>query len=177
MPFAIRPRAFWLARKAKAVTEMTRPIGVVYIHHTAGAAPPNLPQSKVRIEQQGEGSVLRATQNYHMDTLGWSDIAYNILIAPSGRAYKGRGWYRVGAHNDGENSSSYGICVMGNFDAVAATDRIVDGIVRVIKRGQARGHLTKTVFVKGHRDSDATSCPGKNLYARLPEIRRRINAR
>jgi N-acetylmuramoyl-L-alanine amidase len=31
---------------------------------------------------------MKATQNYHMDSLGWSDIGYNFLIGEDGRIYE-----------------------------------------------------------------------------------------
>ena len=43
-------------------------------------------------------SRVRGTQNYHMDSLGWSDIGYNYLIGDDGRIYEGRGPWRQGAH-------------------------------------------------------------------------------
>ena len=31
-------------------------------------------------------------------------------------------------------------------------------------------HLGAALVVRGHRDYMQTACPGRNLYARLPEI-------
>ena len=35
-------------------------------------------------------------QNYHMNSLGWSDVGYNFLIGEDGYIYEGRGFYRQG---------------------------------------------------------------------------------
>jgi N-acetyl-anhydromuramyl-L-alanine amidase AmpD len=48
---------------------------------------------------------------------GWSDIGYNEIINPDGRAEMGRGKMAVGAHVAGFNSISYGLSMVGGVDA------------------------------------------------------------
>lgn len=48
---------------------------------------------------------------------GWSDIGYNEIINPDGRAEMGRGKMAVGAHVAGFNSLAYGLAMVGGVDA------------------------------------------------------------
>lgn len=53
---------------------------------------------------------------------GWSDIGYNEIINPDGRAEMGRGKMAVGAHVAGFNSISYGIAMVGGINAAGRPD-------------------------------------------------------
>ncbi|URK88673.1 N-acetylmuramoyl-L-alanine amidase [Rhizobium sp. RCAM05350] len=47
---------------------------------------------------------------------GWSDIGYNEIINPDGRAEMGRGKMAVGAHVAGFNSIAYGLSMVGGVN-------------------------------------------------------------
>lgn len=44
---------------------------------------------------------------------GWSDVGYHYVITRAGRVQKGREEDRVGAHVEGYNGRSIGICLVG----------------------------------------------------------------
>src|SRR3990172_3570528 len=83
-------RACWSARSPTSYTYMSSLTRAV-IHHTAASgdynttslstSPPPLPPSAAKV---------RAIQNYHMDTNGWSDIGYNFLTDKLGNNFEGR---------------------------------------------------------------------------------------
>lgn len=143
------------------------PVSVVFIHHDVG----NAPGRKATVQQE-----VRYIQG--LDRIGhargFAGISYNYVMMPSGRMYTGRGAH-VGAQNDGVNSSSIGIVVAGNYEIDKATDTIVEGLGKGIATLKKRGVIKrgKTVIL-GHRDTDATACPGRNLYARLSGVRRQF---
>ena len=66
---------------------------------------------------------------------GWDDIGYNFLIGGDGRAYVGRGWTRLGAHNRGYNAQSIGVAFMGSFQEEAPADRMISGVQNLIRSG------------------------------------------
>jgi hypothetical protein len=137
------------------------PVSVVYIHHDAGDAPG---------AKEPERAHREYTEHLNLVALGrgFNGYSYNYGVDKRGVAWQGRGEH-VGAQNDGENSTSIGIVAYGNFEHDKATDEIVNGIGFVIARKKKNGVIKRFAFtiIRGHRDSDATACPGDHLYARV----------
>ena len=160
-------REDWGARAPKYTYPLpVYPVKVVYIHH--GASP------KPDATLDAEASVVRSYQRYHMDTRGWSDIAYNLLVGDSGNGYEGRGYRNQGgATGNNLDRSSLSICYIGNGSS-RVSDAALDAIVFLIDLGISAGHISPNVTVKGHRDGYSTSCPGDALYQAIPEIQSRI---
>ena len=74
------PRVVWEARNPNGITNFQIPARHGLIgHHTAGS---HCTTTSSCI------SNMKGTQNYHMDSLGWSDIGYNFLIGEDGRIYE-----------------------------------------------------------------------------------------
>ncbi len=89
---------------------------------------------------------------------GWAGIGYHFYIRKDGTVYEGRPLDTVGAHVQGFNSKSIGICFEGNFEKEKMTDaqlRSGIGLVGYIKA------LYPFASVKKHSDLNATVCPGK----------------
>lgn len=166
----------------------------VHIHHTAsgnGYSRADVPR------------MIRGMYNYHTDSLGWFDIGYNFLVDRFGRIWVGRsgGAHRLvrGAHTLGFNHKSVGIAMIGNFQSthpprVARTAILklaawklgkhgrtrATGRVQITSKGSDRfpsGTTVKLPVIDGHRDTNQTACPGEELYAKLPVIRRRTQKR
>src|SRR5690606_11936117 len=105
---------------------------------------------------------------------GWTDIAYSWLVGQSGHRYEGRGWGVVGGHTAGHNSTSYGICAVGNFETADPSPELIEGIAVTIADGIRSGHIARDARIDGHRDVGSTACPGGRLYPHLPQIRLRV---
>jgi hypothetical protein len=130
-------------------------------------------------------ALIRGMYAYHVQSLGWSDIGYNFLVDRFGRTWEGRydGMDKavVGAQTLNFNSVSMGVSAIGNFEVAAAPQAMTDAVKRILawKFSLAGIPATGSVLangkylqrVSGHRDAFATSCPGRYLYAKLPEIR------
>ena len=112
-----------------------------------------------------------------MDVRGWSDIAYSFLINHEGTVYQGRGPGVAGGHTAGQNTVSHAICLLGNFDQTQPTTAALDATVELARHGYESGWWPET-FTGGHRDAPLadTSCPGKHLYSKLPEINTLLEA-
>ena len=125
---------------------MSRSLGV-YVHHSAG------PQQQT----------VRTIQNFHMDSRGWSDIAYNWLVNDQGDIFEGRGWGIVGGATKNENSTSHSICYIGNTEVDNPSDMAKQSIKFLIA---IHNEKYGAGFVRGHKDSNSasTACPGTNLY-------------
>ncbi|MDH3679392.1 MAG: peptidoglycan-binding domain-containing protein [Acidimicrobiia bacterium] len=151
-------RSEWGARPPRSVVTIPLPTPELWLHHTAG-------------NEQGASGV-RAIQNFHMDTRGWSDIAYSFLIDRiSLEVYEGRGAGVRGGHTFGHNSVSHGLCVMGNFETTTVSDALVAKVAELVRFGHGRGWWPAQLS-GGHRDVRPTACPGANLYAEIGEINR-----
>jgi hypothetical protein len=151
-------RGAWGARPPRS--KVTQPnIVKTTVHHTAGPPPS-------RNTRAAEEAKMREIQNFHMDGNGWDDIAYGLLIMPSGRVYRGRGIGVIGAHVGHNNTGNAGICLVGNFETAQPTKAALASLRHLVKNHpRLRG---KPVY--GHRDFGGTACPGKNLYPITKEL-------
>lgn len=110
-------------------------------------------------------SQVRNIQTFHMDTRGWSDIAYNALVCPHGSVYVGRGPHVLCAANGpGLNFGHYAVCgLVGDSGLTQPSPAMLNGIRDAIEWLRAEGGAGSEI--KGHRDGYSTSCPGEPLYA------------
>lgn len=102
---------------------------------------------------------------------GWAGIGYHYLIRKDGTIERGRPRDTVGAHCYGENWHSVGVNIVGNFETnepTAAQIEAAERLVAVLCR--LYGLRPSGATIKGHRDFNATACPGENLYAMLPDV-------
>lgn len=109
-----------------------------------------------------EASRLRGWRNYHVGTLGWSDIGYNYAIGQSGRVYSLRG-DRVAAHAVGHNSRTVGVLfIVGDNEALTSAAQASFRALRATlrKRGCGSG-------LWGHTEmsGNSTRCPGPYIMA------------
>ncbi|XP_065277171.1 peptidoglycan-recognition protein SC2-like [Emys orbicularis] len=102
-------RSQWGAQPPTSTVPLSTPVPYVIIYHTAGSS---------CTSQASCSQVVRGIQNYHMDSNGWTDIAYNFLIGEDGNVYEGRGWSTVGAHASGWNDRSLGLAFLGTFSSM-----------------------------------------------------------
>jgi hypothetical protein len=130
-------------------------------------------------------AMIRGIYAYHVQAQGWNDIGYNFLVDRFGRTWEGRygGMDRAvtGAQTLNYNSVSMGVSAIGNFEVAAVPQAMTNAFKRIFawKFSLSGIPATGTVLangkyfqrVSGHRDGFPTSCPGRYLYARLPEIR------
>jgi hypothetical protein len=169
-------------------------INLAFVHHTEnpnGYSPGAVP------------GMLVAIYDYHRFTRGYFDIAYNFIIDAWGRIWEARAGGVdlpvVGAHAGGYNTVSTGIAILGTFSsapppaaAVAALQRLLAwklALHGVPSQGKARvevnpsdayytpfapGQRVLLPRIAGHRDGDMTSCPGNDLYYRLPHVRAKV---
>lgn len=182
----------------------TRPVAsstwlkAMYVHHTAG--PNSYSRSRAK-------AVVRSIWAFHTKGRGWPDIGYQFLVDRFGRVYEGRRGaiegLPVGAQAGGYNAFTLGVSVMGDHSSTRPAQKVVDAVVDVLAwqahkfgldpRGKvrlrteastgsrtrwAKGTLTPRLpVIRGHRDTNHTACPGARLYAKLPAIRRAVDAK
>ncbi len=166
-------------------------VELAFVHHTEnpnGYGPDEVP------------AMLRAIYVFHRYVNGWNDIGYNFVVDLYGRIFEARAGGIdepvVGAQAGGYNLVSTGIAILGTFNSVPISKMARDALEALLAwklslHGvPAQGRVTVKVNpagasysrfpanahvslprVAGHRDGDATECPGNVLYGELPAIR------
>jgi hypothetical protein len=166
-------------------------VEMAFVHHTEnpnGYGPGEVP------------AMLRAIYVFHRYVNGWNDIGYNFVVDLYGRIFEARAGGIdepvVGAQAGGYNLVSTGVAVLGTFSSAPISKAARDALEAMLAwklslHGvPAQGRVTVTVNpagasysrfpadarvslprIAGHRDGDATECPGSVLYGELPAIR------
>jgi hypothetical protein len=164
-------------------------VRAAYVHHTVNIND----YSRAEAPQ-----VVLGICRYHRNTNGWNDVGYNFLVDRFGTLYEGRaggvGAAVVGAQAEGFNSYSTGIANIGTFSDVPQSRAALEAMARLIRwklplhghptsgtavlksagggtNRYAAGSSVRVPRVLGHRDTNATECPGSALYAQLGDLR------
>ncbi len=155
---------------------------MIFVHHTAGSNDPN----------ENAIAVLNGIYDYHArgridpldGSLGWGDIGYNFLIDKKGNIYEGRdgGIWSGGGHVLGFNTRSVGISLLGRYDLdvepPAEQIASLKKLINYISKETGIDLSSQVIYggknfntISGHRDGQATVCPGDRVYSKLPSIR------
>jgi N-acetylmuramoyl-L-alanine amidase CwlA len=124
----------------------------IVIHHTASTRDMTVQEIHQLHLNQGEN---------------WKGIGYHFYIDKQGVIWRGRPEEMSGSHALDYNSVSIGICLSGNFEIEKPTEKQLKSLTELLQ------HLKQkygNVQVVGHRDLNATACPGKNLYSKLGSV-------
>ena len=100
--------------------------------------------------------------NYHKNTNGWSGIGYHFYVRKDGNIYRGRPENTVGAHCQGQNYNSIGICFEGNFQKEEMGEKQIKAGYELVNFLLDKYNLSKE-DVKKHNDFGNTVCPRKKL--------------
>jgi hypothetical protein len=145
-------------------------------------------------------AMLRAIYVFHRYVNGWNDIGYNFVLDLFGRIFEARAGGIdepvVGAQAGGYNAVSTGVAVLGDFQEAPISNAARQALEKLLAWKLSlhgvpvQGHVQVRVDpagavysrfpadalvtlprVAGHRDADATACPGDVLYGELAAIR------
>ncbi|HEX6287674.1 MAG TPA: peptidoglycan recognition family protein [Herpetosiphonaceae bacterium] len=179
-----RPRLYttdeWGARPpSEPIDVLSHRPNKILIHHTAG---PNSSD----FSQAHAFELARSIQNFHMDVRHWRDTGQHFTISRGGYAMAGRHRsipvldngvnHVLGAHCDGQNDVAIGIENEGTYTSATPPDALYNKLVSLCAYiCQQYGLGPGRIF--GHRDFNATECPGDRLYAMLPRLRDDVRQR
>jgi N-acetylmuramoyl-L-alanine amidase len=152
-------RADWGAKPASLPTsKMSLPAEAIFCHHS------------VTPVTGDPAADMRTIESIGLQRFG--QYSYSYAIHPrNGEILEGCG-LRRGAHTAGRNSTSFGVCWIGDYTTRAPKVQQIDATRWLIHHLKTQGHLIPDAIVRGHRDVMATACPGDKLYAVLGDIRR-----
>jgi len=190
----IIPRSEWGGdRLPPRVDPIYGVVQVGFVHHTVTAN---------AYGPEDSAKIVFGICRYHRDHNGWNDIGYNFLVDKYGQIFEGRDGgvdlAVVGAQAQGYNSTSTGVSCLGDYTYASLPDAAVEAVARLLAWKLARhgvpvrGRVTVVSQggetnryrsgarvtldrISGHRDGDATACPGATLYEQLDDIRDRAD--
>ncbi len=103
-------------------------------------------------------------RRWHVQQRGWRDIGYHWIVDRDGVVAPGRRETEIGAHFEGHNRGTLGICLLGGFGASADdpfaknfTQAQANATKRLIAEIKRR---TAIQLVSGHNDYATKACPG-----------------
>lgn len=202
LPSGTPPRPYIISRAQWGADESLRDGAPAYaasvkvgvIHHTA---------TTNSYTPAGAYAQIRSIYAYHTLSLGWSDIAYNVLVDRYGQIFEGRfgGVERpvISAATGGFNQFTFSVSALGNFAEAAPSPQLLESITQVMawklaisyvdpmgtsqltSAGSATsryppGRVVTVPNIIGHRDANVTGCPG-SLYGYLTAFRHNVRAR
>lgn len=121
---------------------------------------------------EGRIETVQSIRNMHK-AKGWSDIGYHYLIGLNGECWEGRNVNLIGAHCEGHNSNSIGVCYVGGVDKKmqakdTRTEKQKYALVALLKDLRK---LYPKAKIYGHHDfNKGKSCPcfdAKNEYKNI----------
>lgn len=117
----------------------------------------NKPNKIILHHSLTDGGTLESIRRYHIEHNGWKDIGYHYLITTDGRLHKGRDEKATGAHCLGENDTSIGICLVGNFDKYEPKEEQITSLNVLLHSLKQRLGITE---IQGHNHYSPKTCPG-----------------
>jgi hypothetical protein len=189
-------RSSWATAACKP--RQTAGLGAVelaFVHHTVSSNYYSAGQS---------GGLVRSICLFHKYGNGWNDIGYNFVVDRFGQIFEAReGGIDepiVGAQAGGYNVYSSGVALLGSFGSRGPSRQAFNALARLVAWKLALhgvavpGNVTVQVTsagapysryragtrvrldrISGHRDGDATTCPGNALYRQLPRLRQVVH--
>ena len=107
--------------------------------------------------------------NLHLSN-GWTGIGYHFYVRKDGSIYRGRPVETVGAHCQGQNNHSVGVCFEGNFENEKTMS------AAQVESGRTLVTYIKTLYpnaeVKRHKDFGGSTCPGR--YFPFDEVAKEV---
>lgn len=109
-------------------------------------------------------AALRSWQAYHMDSHGWSDIAYQEAIDQAGNVYRLRGLRtQPGANGDEHTNESYGALLLVVGPGEEPSEAMILAVRRRIARHRELFPRSKRIVGHGQIRPEPTACPGDQV--------------
>ncbi len=170
--------ATWGAQAPRgSIQTLQQPPTMVIVHHTAGS-------NSTDYSVQRAYAISRSIQNSHFDR-GWVDSGQQFTNSRGGFITEGRhgsiaaltngNQHVVGAHVAGQNSAAIGIENEGTYTSEGPPQAQYDSLVALVAY-MCDQYAIPTTSIYGHRDFNATECPGEVLYGMLPQLRTDVAA-
>lgn len=106
----------------------------------------------------------------HVQQNKWRDVGYHFIIRRNGAQEDGRPVDQIGAHCQGHNSGTIGICMVGGISETGRpennfTPAQFESVQMLI--GYLKEHYPTIVKLSGHNDYANKACPSFNVHEKL----------
>ncbi|MEU5220280.1 N-acetylmuramoyl-L-alanine amidase [Streptomyces sp. NPDC020807] len=173
-PPAVADCGTWgAAPPAEPLTTVPAPPVKILVHHTAT---PNVTD----YSREAAFRLARSMQHWAIADRGWSDTGQHFTLSRGGHVVEGRhgslaelrrGTRTVeSAHCTGQNTVAIGIETEGTYGSVDPRETQYEALVDLCAH-ICHQYGLRAYQIYGHRDFNATECPGDRLYALLPKLR------
>jgi hypothetical protein len=165
-------RGDWGARSPSGRYAPLGDLEKLVYHHGGPVGPP-------RMTFEHGAATCRDWQRFHMDSNGWMDIGYHLLMDGLGRLYTGRPAWALGAHVALNNTSNLGLNYMQDGRFHGLTDQQKDTTEKLFRRRHGRLGLPALKSLASrpgefgvfpHRFFGGTECPGDLIDRDLKRI-------
>lgn len=107
----------------------------------------------------------------------WGDVPYHFYVDAKGVVAEGREvQFAADTNTDYDPSGHLTVVVEGNFEKEQPTPAQIEALESLLVF-LSRKYGIDPSTIGGHRDYASTACPGKNLIALLPDIRKDVSRR
>lgn len=137
--------------------ETSRPIHKLIIHCAATNPNQDIGVSEIR--------------DWHVKGNGWKDIGYHFVIRRNGMLEKGRPLEQIGAHVQGQNTGSIGICLVGGINMKGAAEANFTDLQWAELKSFVRAFKNEypKASIHGHNEYAAKACPSFDVQKWLKE--------
>jgi hypothetical protein len=175
---SIHPTSEWGAlASTEPVTLLPQRPTKLFVHHTASS-------NSTDYSLAHGYSLARSIQNDHIGR-GWIDSGQQFTLTRGGftlegrhrslEALRGRTQHLLGAHCFAQNDQAVGIENEGTYTSVAPRPQHYAALVQ-LSAYICSQYSIRPYQIYGHRNFNATECPGDMLYAMLPQLRADVAA-
>lgn len=122
---------------------------------------------------EGKDVKTETIRGWHIKGNGWNDIGYHYVIELDGSVHKGRDESKVGAHCQGYNFNSIGVCYVGGVakdgktPKDTRTEKQKESLLTLLKELKAK---YPRATIHGHREFAAKACPSFDAKSEYKDL-------
>lgn len=122
---------------------------------------------------EGKDVKTETIRGWHIKGNGWNDIGYHYVIELDGSVHKGRDESKVGAHCQGYNFNSIGVCYVGGVakdgktPKDTRTEKQKESLLALLKELKAK---YPRAIIHGHREFAAKACPSFDAKSEYKDL-------
>lgn len=119
--------------------------------------------------REGQHITVDTMRQWHLKR-GWKDIGYHYVIYIDGSVHEGRPIEQVGAHTQGQNTGSIGICYVGGVEKDGKTPKDTLNELQEMAMVNLINELRDEygeLSLHGHNEFAAKACPSFKVYEKF----------